>query len=138
MFRFLSMLLVLGVVAKVVYTMNKDDIKTATDDIEIQAHIEKFQEKLPKTLENGTRIDKLEYVDRVVRMYVTEAFKSEATDSQKEKYKKDMTAAYCKGDMRSFYKAKARMEFNFKTQPHSLNDLSSQTWKVTMEPADCR
>ncbi|MFZ6643777.1 hypothetical protein ACO0LL_28900 [Undibacterium sp. TC4M20W] len=138
MFRFFSMLLVLGIAVKVIFTMSKGDIKTVSDDVEIKAQFDKVQQKLPMTLENGIRIDRAEYVDRVARLYATEAFKFEATDSQKEKFKKEMIASYCKGNMQPFYKAKARVEYNFKTQPHSLNDLSSETWKVMLEPADCR
>ncbi len=138
MFRFLSMLLVLGIVAKVVYTMGKGDIKTAMNEAEVEADVRKTQAKLPLTLENGLVLEKAEYVNHVARMYATEPFKQEATESQREKYKKDMVEFYCKGFLKVFYKGNARIEYVFKSLPHSLNDLSTQTWVAKVEPADCR
>ena len=138
MFRFLSMILVLGIAIKVVYTMNKDSIKTAVNETKVVADVQKTQEKLPMTLENGLHLEKAEYIDHVARMYATEPFKQEASESQREQYKKDVIQYYCKGFLKVFYDGNARIEYVFKTLPHSLNDLSTTTWSAKVEPADCR
>ncbi|MFZ6875906.1 hypothetical protein ACO0LF_27920 [Undibacterium sp. Di27W] len=89
------------------------------------------------TLDNGLRIDKADYKDRVMSMYATEEFKQEISAEQRQAYKKSLVQAYCRGKMKALYDDRIALEYVFTTQARSLNDLSTETWKVALQPGDC-
>ncbi|MFZ6747074.1 hypothetical protein ACO0LC_27920 [Undibacterium sp. JH2W] len=135
--RFLVILMVLGIIAKFLLGMGKQGYTSVVSDTKAKTAVERIKEKLPMTLENGLRIDSADYKDRVMSMYATEEFKQEISVEQRQEYKKSLLHAYCRGMMKVIYDDHIALEYVFTTQARSLNDLSTETWKVTLQPGDC-
>ncbi len=141
MLRALSILLILGLLGKVIFSLNKERIKvavgTTVNDAKIKADIERMQDRLPKTLDNGVVIERVEYVDQVVRASAKEPFKKEISHDQRDIYRQNLIKDYCTGSMKQLSDNKVKLEYVFTTRARSLDDLSTETWKAKLDPADC-
>jgi len=136
--RFIIILILLGVIGKVLFSMGGRAYNSIESEATTKAVVARLQEKLPITFENGLRFERIEYIDHIVSMYAKEGWKKEISEERREEYKKSMVQAYCTGKMKALSQDKMRLEYVFTTQARSLNDLSTETWKVRLEPADCR
>lgn len=136
--RFVFFLISLVILGKLLLGMGKEGYQSAVDDTKAKYAVERIQEKLPLKFENGLKIEKAEYLDHTVRLYSIEGWKQEISTEQREEYKRVLVQAYCKGKMKALSEAMLRIEYVFTTQARSLNDLSTETWKVALQPGDCK
>ncbi|MBC3908075.1 hypothetical protein H8L47_10895 [Undibacterium sp. NL8W] len=136
--RFLIFLISLVVLGKFLFGMGQEGYQSTVNDTKAKYAVERIQEKLPIKFENGVKIEKAEYFDHTVSLYSTEGWKREISTEQREEFKRVLVQAYCKGKMKTLSEAKLRIDYVFTTQARSLNDLSTDTWKVALQPGDCK
>lgn len=100
--------------------------------------IAKLNEKMPAKFLNGRlQLDSVELADNVARFSGQQLWRAELTDQEKSDLPRSIKAIYCSDGNKFWVKAKIGAEYNFKTQPKSLNDIRVETWTVAFTPEQC-
>ena len=139
--KILFILIVLAVIYNRVTTpknsTTSSGITGITTEARLQTEIDAYNQTLPKTIKDRLRIDKVELVDHVVRYKGVQLWKQDLLEKEKEDLSKYLKDYYCNGNMKKLVDAKIDVEFAFTTQPRSLNDLSTETWRSRVQASQC-
>lgn len=104
---------------------------------DVMQSIKAYNNSLPMSLDNRLRLDKVAYQNNLVSYTGVQLWKQDLTESERHEVGKSLRQQYCAGALKPLSKADVPVEFAFTTQPRSLSDLSTETWKVKVFPGEC-
>jgi hypothetical protein len=96
-----------------------------------------MNKRMPIDVNPMVRITRMELVNGVALVYVTQSGIFEPTEDAKAAMTKMMKAEYCHGTLKQAYKANVSIEMDLKTPSRSLDEPFGKLWVLSVSPAQC-
>ena len=96
-----------------------------------------MNKRLPMDVNPMVKITRMELVNGVVMVYVTQTGVFEPTDEAKAAMTKKLKGDYCHGDLKRAYEANVSIEMDLKTPSRTLDEPFGKTWVLSISPAQC-
>ena len=96
-----------------------------------------MNKRMPITISPMVRIDRMELVNGVALVFVTQSGVFEPTDDAKAAFTRLMKADYCHGKLKQARDANVSLEIDLKTPSRTLDEPFGKTWVVSVSPAQC-
>ena len=105
---------------------------------EITNAVAAINSQMPMTVLDGAlRIERAAMEGGTLNLYAHQVNRPDDQNSDKDRFQAYARESYCKNQLHSFAVARIPVQFNFQSPPRGLDDLSVDTWTVSLNPADC-
>jgi hypothetical protein len=99
--------------------------------------LSEMNKRMPIDINPLVKITRMELVNGVAMVYVTQSGVFEPTDDAKAAMTKLMKADYCRGDLKRARDANVSIEMDLKTPSRTLDEPFGKTWVLSISPAQC-
>jgi hypothetical protein len=96
-----------------------------------------MNKRMPIQVNPMVRIERMELVNDVALVYVSQTGIFEPSDEDKASFARLLKADYCNGKLKAARDAGVAIEMDLKTPGRTLDEPFGKTWVVSVAPAQC-